>query len=83
MCTFFRVFSFLLLKATLFSWPKGHSGEFRDDLLIADPEFAETEIEEGDQFLLMACDGLWDVLGKSEAVSRAKHMFDEVRSYAP
>ena len=62
----------------MFSWPKGHSGEFRDDLLTADPEFIETEIEEGDQFLLMACDGLWDVLGKPEAVERAKAMFAKV-----
>lgn len=63
---------------TVFSWPHGHSGEFRDDLLTAEPEFASTEIGPEDEFLLMACDGLWDVLGKDEAVEHAKKFFDEV-----
>lgn len=63
---------------TVFSWPNGHSGKFHDDLLTAEPEFADTEIGEDDQFLLMACDGLWDVLGKQDAVEHAKRMLDEV-----
>lgn len=62
----------------LFSWPHAHSGEFYDDLLTAEPEFQETEIGLDDEFLLMACDGLWDVLGKREAVDHAKNFFDEV-----
>lgn len=64
---------------TVFSWPHGHSGEFRDDLLTAEPEFQSTEIGPEDEFLLMACDGLWDVLGKQEAVYHARAFFDEVR----
>lgn len=64
---------------SLWSWPQGHSTEFRDDLLTAEPEFAKAEIGEADQFLLMACDGLWDVLGKVEAVKHAKNLFEEVR----
>lgn len=65
---------------TVFSWPHGHSGEFRDDLLTPEPEFQSTEIDRGDEFLLMACDGLWDVLGKDEAVEHARKFFDEVKS---
>eukprot|EP00903_Cladosiphon_okamuranus_P013952 g12976.t1 len=61
----------------LFAWPHGHTGEFYDDLLTAEPEFEETVIGLDDEFLLMACDGLWDVLGKREAVDHAKNFFDE------
>ncbi|CAN0099737.1 unnamed protein product, partial [Laminaria digitata] len=66
------------LEMTVFSWPKGHSGQFSDDLLTAEPEFMETEIGNDDEFLLIACDGLWDVLGKQEAVDHAKNFLDEV-----
>lgn len=65
-------------QMTVFSWPQGHSGVFKDDLLTAEPEFAETDIGPGDDFLLMACDGLWDVLGKKEAVEHAQGFFEEV-----
>ncbi|CAM9852307.1 unnamed protein product, partial [Discosporangium mesarthrocarpum] len=64
-------------QVSLFSWPKGHSGVFRDDLLTAEPEFEVAEIDQRDSFLLMACDGLWDVLGKQEAVERAWGLFDQ------
>ena len=64
---------------SVFAWPRGHSRRFRDDLLTAEPEFTSAEIGPGDDFLLMACDGVWDVLGKEEAVDHARKFFDEVR----
>ncbi|CAM9789834.1 unnamed protein product [Phaeothamnion confervicola] len=65
------------LEACLFNWPREHSGEFYDDLVLAEPDFCETEIGPNDRFLLLACDGLWDVLTMDEAVRHASTFFDE------
>jgi len=42
--------------------------------LIATPSLRSVELQQGDEFLLLACDGLFDVLGYQEAVDlvRAK-----------
>ena len=47
---------------------KGHSGEFSADLVSAEPELMDTELAADDEFLILACDGLWDVLDSQEAV---------------
>lgn len=51
-----------------FNFPASHSGSFFADLVIADPEFAHAELTEDDQFVLLACDGFWDVMESQEAV---------------
>jgi len=42
--------------------------EFSDDLVIAEPDIVTTELGEDDDFLLLACDGLWDVMDNQAAV---------------
>ncbi|KAG6396367.1 hypothetical protein SASPL_142515 [Salvia splendens] len=37
--------------------------------LTAEPEFQLTKLTEDDEFLIIACDGIWDVLSNEEAVS--------------
>ena len=43
----------------------------RGPCLIADPEFTQTYLCSGDEFMIIACDGLWDVLSNQEAVDIA------------
>lgn len=51
-----------------FSWPEGHSEVFMGDLVIADPECVEWDISPIDEFLVLACDGIWDVVSTKEAI---------------
>jgi serine/threonine protein phosphatase PrpC len=39
---------------------------FKDSLVIADPEVRICKLQEGDE-LLLACDGLWDIMSAAEA----------------
>ena len=39
---------------------------FTDNLVVADPEVRVVRVQEGDE-LLLACDGLWDVMSPEEA----------------
>ncbi len=51
-----------------FRWPEGHSQVLEADLLIPDPECKIHEIGANDEFLVLASDGLWDVLTPFDAV---------------
>lgn len=51
-----------------FLFPDGHSQIFSADLLIPDPECKVHEVKLEDEFLILASDGLWDVVSSSEAV---------------
>lgn len=58
-----------------FPFPEGHSLSFCDDLVLATPEIQEHELKEGDEFLVLATDGLWDVLSPQQvcqAIRRIK-----------
>jgi protein phosphatase 2C family protein 2/3 len=37
--------------------------------LIADPEFRRVDLTEDDEFLIIGCDGIWDVMSSQQAVS--------------
>jgi Protein phosphatase 2C len=53
---------------------KGHKHEFfpelalTEDLVIATAEISRTRIVPEDKFMILACDGLWDVMSNQEAV---------------
>ncbi|XVF22023.1 hypothetical protein REPUB_Repub12eG0138700 [Reevesia pubescens] len=59
---------FLSVSRALGDWdmkfPKGSSSP-----LIAEPEFRQMVLTEDDEFLIIGCDGIWDVMSSQHAVS--------------
>lgn len=52
-------------------YPDNHNGRFRGDLVKNIPDFHKVKLEKEaavKEFLLLACDGLWDVLDVDEAI---------------
>eukprot|EP00887_Chlorella_sp_A99_P005128 scaffold25.g5128.t1 len=39
-----------------------------EQMVIATPDIEQLRLEEGDEFAILACDGIWDVLSNQEAV---------------
>lgn len=59
-------------------YPKEHDGFIAGDLVSNQPEFVSEEIGESDcEFLLLACDGLWDVLDADDAYRVAHDLLFE------
>lgn len=61
-------------------YSRSHNGCFCGDLVSADPDIQTLEIgREGvqDEFLLLACDGLWDVMDPDDAVRIAQNLMYE------
>lgn len=50
--------------------------KFFDSLVVASPFTTSVEILEGDQFLIIACDGLWDVVEDHDACEMIKDIKD-------
>ena len=55
-----------------FSWPDGHDQSFYADLVIPDPECQHHTLSSEDEFLIIASDGLWDVVPSNEAIVRVQ-----------
>jgi serine/threonine protein phosphatase PrpC len=55
-----------------FSWPENHDMIFNADLVISDPESKHVDIDELCEFVIIASDGLWDVVSNEKAVSRVR-----------
>ena len=51
-----------------FLWPENHNQIFYADLVIPDPECISIFITLKDEFLVLASDGLWDVVSPEDAV---------------
>lgn len=57
-------------------FPQAHSHHFSGDLVIATPEIKCMEIIPSDEFIVLACDGLWDVVDYDLAARYAKQHLD-------
>jgi serine/threonine protein phosphatase PrpC len=58
-------------SALFLPYPNGHSRTFVGDLVSNKPDFRSIRLGEvgvSDEFLLLACDGLWDVMDADDAV---------------
>lgn len=58
-----------------FAWPENHDMTFNADLVISDPESKHVDIDELCEFVIIASDGLWDVVSNEKAVARVKAAF--------
>lgn len=54
------------LEQHTWRFPNDHPGTFSADLVVPHPSVLELELTPDDQFLILACDGLWDVLPEDE-----------------
>jgi protein phosphatase 2C family protein 2/3 len=45
---------------------------FYDDIIISEPEMMSVDLTEEDEFLVMASDGVWDVMNPEQAVRKVK-----------
>jgi serine/threonine protein phosphatase PrpC len=65
----------------VFIYPDDHSGRFKGDLVSNIPDIKYFKVGQNgvaDEFLLMACDGLWDVMDGDDAVRISKDLlFDK------
>lgn len=56
------------------TWPVGHTRSFRADVITAQPDVRQLRITRDLEFIIIASDGLWDVVTPSEAVARAREI---------
>ncbi|KAE9123548.1 hypothetical protein PF005_g8184 [Phytophthora fragariae] len=66
-----------LSKYEYWAFPEGHDRVFRGDLVISVPECQEIEITPEFDFLILACDGLWDTIKSKEAVKYVADRLNE------
>jgi serine/threonine protein phosphatase PrpC len=59
-------------------YPENHNRQFRGDLITNTPDFHRIQLgTEGvsNEFLLLACDGLWDVMDADDAIRVVRDLF--------
>ena len=50
---------------------------FSADLIIPDPEFERVQLDIQDEFMVLASDGLWDVLSGEDVIEKVQHWLKE------
>jgi serine/threonine protein phosphatase PrpC len=52
----------------VFIYPEGHSGRFKGDIVSSVPDIQFFKVGREPTILILACDGLWDVMDGDDAV---------------
>ena len=63
-----------------FQWPETHSKTFHSDLIIPTPEIVHVTLTRQHEFLIIASDGLWDVMNTTDAVNFVKDSLSKSKS---
>ena len=64
-----------------FVYPEDHPRAFQADLLIPTPDIVQRTLDPDDAFVVLATDGLWDVVDPQEAIDVARSLFERRRSH--
>eukprot|EP00967_Tisochrysis_lutea_P065474 scaffold85166_cov28-Tisochrysis_lutea.AAC.2 len=56
--------------------PELPPGELLPELLLAEPTVSERELSADDRFLILACDGVWDVMTDQQACDCVRAVLD-------
>ncbi|KAJ4002033.1 phosphatase 2C-like domain-containing protein [Lentinula boryana] len=70
-----RVFGTLAVSRSLGDHMRYESLKLKD-LVIGTPYLSRTELKENDEFCVIACDGLWDVISDQDAVDLVRDIGD-------
>uniref|UniRef100_A0A1J3I077 protein-serine/threonine phosphatase n=1 Tax=Noccaea caerulescens TaxID=107243 RepID=A0A1J3I077_NOCCA len=62
----------LAVTRAIGDWELKHPFTVSSSPLISDPEIQQIVLTEDDEFLILACDGIWDVLSSQNAVSNVR-----------
>lgn len=54
--------------SSIWPYPKDHPKTFTADLVLSEPMVRAQALGPDDEFLILACDGLWDVMDGDDAV---------------
>ncbi len=76
----YKGFSVPTSNELFLNWPPNHNQQFTADLIIPHPECVSVDLTDEHEFLILACDGLWDVLTPEEAVKRTRQYLAEGKS---
>lgn len=55
-----------------FEYKSNSKKSYKEQMVIVDPEIKKVERQSSDEFIILACDGIWDCLTSEECVERLR-----------
>lgn len=60
-----------------FEYKSNTSKDYKEQMVTVDPEVTKTPRQQNDQFLMLACDGIWDCLTSEEGAEQMRNKIKE------